>query len=146
MKKTILLLLATSAFACGYDDNLPPIQTPIPTTPSPTIAPTPNVRNPVCSPVERFRGGTLWKPASDHYPSCVFLIRSEFTAPFKCTIERRSGKVETLRFTGFSNGDRQTHRCGGRANEYKDNATIKCIDDFQECSFVVPGSIERRHE
>jgi len=90
-----------------------PTPTPEP-TPEPTVAPTPAPKsNPLCTKVMGIDGpgNFLWKPEGDHTSALVVLLPVRFEVPFSAlTVKRKSGDSEKLRFTGFSNGDRQTWR------------------------------------
>lgn len=113
-------------------------------TPAPTL-----VKNPGCAGNTNFRDGNegnLWKPKSDHHPECVMLVHRKFIKEFECKAELSNGQKDKLRFSGFSNGMRQTFRCNKTANQYKWNAKIDCSDGEQTCTFQIPGSPKDRHD
>ena len=130
--------------------NMPPVE-PEPTataTVEPTLPPDPiePETNPPCAGRTGFSNGTLWKPVAENNSNCVFLIRNDFIVPFECKAELKSGELDTLKYTGKSNGDRQTHRCNTVAREYKVKAKIFCDDGNQVCVFELPGRPRDRHE
>jgi len=75
-------------------------------------------------------GGFLWKPVSDS-GSLVVLFPREYSVPFKFVRVYRTGKkkpkrrVETLRFTGFHNDDRQHWRGVLQGGDYTGRIRVK---------------------
>lgn len=130
-------------------DEEKPEPTPAP-TPPPVVTPTPEPEpgNPPCSTLTFNDGksGLLWKPQSDHAPQCVMLIDREFVKEFQCTAKLQDGSKDKMRFTGFSNGYRQTHRCNHVAGKYEWRTEIRCDDGQKTCTFRLPGSPQDRHD
>ena len=124
--RALTLVLLLFSVGCGGnicretdDGTFECVPTPQPSpTPEPTIAPTPEpteppVANPMCTDIMGIDGpgNFLWKPEGDHTNALVVLLPERFESPFaSMVVKRKSGESENLRFTGFSNGDRQKWR------------------------------------
>lgn len=141
-----------SFYLTGCDEirEIPKELDPIDNSQTPTPTPTEVKTNPVCNRIENFRdggGNNLWKPSGDHSNALVVLFNSKFHAAFDtCKVTRKSGEVEDLRFTGFSNGDRQTWRGKAPGARYVDNGRVSCFEFKQMCTFQFKGSAGNRHD
>jgi hypothetical protein len=143
----LLLILG----GCDEIKEIPKELDPIDNSQTPDPTPTIDFRtNPVCKEVESFKdggGGNVWKPESDHGGILVVLLRDEFVKQFSsCEVTRKGGKVESLRFTGFSNGNRQTWRGSLSGGRYEDNGRVVCKEFKQTCTFGFKGAARNRHD
>lgn len=135
---------------CDEIKEIPKELDPIDNSGTPTPTPEDVKTNPVCDRIENFRdggGNNLWKPSGDHSNSLVVLFNPKFHVAFdSCKVTRKNGDTEDLRFTGFSNGDRQTWRGKAPGARYVDNGRVTCAEFKQICTFQFQGDSGRRHD
>lgn len=131
-----------------HDDNTVMVATPEPTAvPTPIEVDVVPAKNPGCVGVQPFKGGTLWKPKSDSTGNLAVLLASKFVEPFSCSVVvKKNGKIESLDFQGFSNGERQTFRGSKPGGKYEDDGEVTCVDSGQTCVFKFSGKSSERHE
>lgn len=92
-----------------------------------------------------FTGGTLWKPESDSTGRLVVLLAPQHDYS-KCSVVRKDGAFEPLRFTGRSNGDRQTWRADKPGKSYAGKAKNGGVVCDETCFFPIPGPPGKRHD
>lgn len=116
--------------------------------PKPPATPTPKPGNPICVGIQEFGNGNLYKPYGDHSNTPVFLIKAAFVEPFiSCEILLKGSQTAALRYTGMSNGDRQTWRLDGiPCEEVQGNGFIRCEEFKQTCRWDLPGRPCRRYD
>lgn len=88
-------------------------------------------------------GGFLWKPRGDHSNALVILLRDAYRQEFEdCVVRRSDGTVESMQFTGFSNGNRQTWRGSRPGGAY--DGWLRCYEKRQTCTWRVRNPANRQ--
>lgn len=96
-------------------------------------------QNPLCGPMQGF----LWKPQSDSDGNAVVLLPPVFKAEFISVCTFNSDNDECARFTGFSNGDRQTWRFREPGCKYGKRFRVIATEPKQDCEFRVRNGCNR---
>ena len=149
LRMALILIFCVLATSCKeYPKEIDPIDI---SDTSETIPETdPEPTNPVCTQIMSSNDGAngfLWKPESDSGNALVILLPSKFVSEFESVeVIRANGEREQLRFTGFSNGDRQTWRGQLAGKKYQDRGLITASEFKQICTWKLAGKGGSRND
>lgn len=141
MKKLMISIILVLV-SCDSDE---PIEPPVTTTTTTSIAP---IENPKCDKImypEGQRGGFLWKPESESSGNLAVVLPGNFTYKFdSCEVTLKSKEKEKLRWAGFTNWDGlhgnkpfQTWRGSRPGRDYMWGGFVKCVGEGQECYWKI---------
>lgn len=130
-------MIAVFLIACGHD---------IPEIPeaTPTVAPSATPVRAQCTGIQAIDDGFLWKPKSDPDGATpnklVILFPSHLSSKFSSV----HVAMDSGRYTGKSNGDRQTWRFPSEGCFYGKDALVEAVNgDDSVCTWLIPDGCRR---